>query len=60
MDVNEMKLLIVKIRQAIDQNKLKEAKDYYLESSRAYPWLSVEDKKQVYGELRKIRDDLAK
>ena len=52
--------MIAKIRKAITQNKLKEAKDYYLESSRAYPELSIEDKKQVYKDLMQIKKDLTK
>lgn len=58
--LKEINILISKINKALNENKLKEAKDYYLETVNVYNKLKNSDKKTVFGKLNELRSKLKK
>jgi hypothetical protein len=58
--LKRINILISKINKALNENKLQEARSYYLESVRLYKKLKYEDKKKVFERLDKLREMLSK
>ena len=59
-NLKEIGDLINKINKALSNNRLQEAKNYYLESVILYKKLKNEDKKEVFKKLTNLKSELTK
>jgi hypothetical protein len=58
--LKKINILISKLSKALNENKFKEAKNYYLESVRVYKKLQNKDKKEIFKKLNELRIRLTK